>query len=666
MKKNILFLIILFNVLTIQAQKNSFDIVLAKADSIFKLGEYMYAIRMYDNASRLQISQEQREIITKRKYRTYTSIDSMIFVVQDSKKQNKNIRNNMEIAIFSNAVSENKKENYWHGVLTENIDTLDLSNSNITYLSTQVADCKRLKSINLTGNPNLDIDSAFAIMQHLKLLTDIKIVIDSIQQIPIGYNHKITGLEIRQQGITQLDPMIIRYKNLTYLDISGTADSTNNFTNFPEIIYYFKKLQYLDMNYCQIDTIPDEIQQLENLKILSLENNNITELPDSLQKLENITQLRLNDNKFSDFPLVITKLKKLRILGLHNNHITKLPKEIGNLNNLTLLYIWNNQITVIPPQIGKLTELIDFRLHNNKTKSIPEEISNLQNLVYLSLSYNNLATLPTGIWKLKKLKFLWLHENQLTAIPEQIAGLENLVELDAGNNKITALPKSIGQLQDIKVLSLENNNIKTLPEEITQLQTLSELNIENNKITELPIGMLEMNNLQYVYTENNEFTEAEIEKNKEMFGADEYCKWLGKNTGQTCRLPSEAEWEYAAQGGNVSKNKYAGTNKQNELKNYAWYSSNSSNKTHQVGTKKPNELGIYDMSGNVWEWCSDWYSDYSSGNQTDPKGSENGMNRVDKAGSWFYDDNRCIISHRSYNEPNNSSNILGFRLVYIP
>ena len=516
MKKTIFLLtIILAQIFLTQAQE-PFDIVLAKADSIYELGEYMHAIRMYDNAARLPMNKDQKEIVEQRKTLTFASIDSMIIVVKNSKKNNVKIKSNMETAIFDNATSVNNQKTYLHGFLTDDIDTLDISDSNIKYLPPQVADCKRLKSINLTGNPNLDIDSAFAIMDKLVLLTDIKIIIDSIQQIPIQYNHKITGIQI-----------------------SGTADSCNNFTKFPEIIYHFKKLQFLYMNYCNLNSIPAEISQLTNLQTISLENNNITELPAEISELQNITQLRLNDNKFQKFPVSITKLKKLKILRIYNNQLTNLPLEIGNLKNLILLYIWNNQITVIPPEIGELQELIDFRLHNNQTKAIPEEIGNLQNLVYLSLGYNNISTLPAGIWKLKKLKFLWLYGNELTELPEELANLDGLIELDAGDNKITALPKTIGQLQELKILDLENNNLTELPQEIAQLQTLNEINLQNNKITTLPIAMRDMDGLQYVYTKDNDFSEAEQQKNKKMFGDEiitqqpKIAKNNDKNTNKT-------------------------------------------------------------------------------------------------------------------------------------
>ena len=134
-----------------------------------------------------------------------------------------------------------------------------------------------------------------------------------------------------------------------------------------------------------------------------------------------------------------------------------------------------------------------------------------------------------------------------------------------------------------------------------------------------------------------------------------------KGTGKRYRLPTEAEWEYAARGGqSATATKYAGSN---TIGNVAWYSSNAGSKTHAVGGKAANELGLYDMSGNVWEWCADWYGGYSSGAKTDPKGPSSGQLRVLRGGGWS---NLLAwngrVSYRSLHTPGRRSSYFGFRL----
>lgn len=135
---------------------------------------------------------------------------------------------------------------------------------------------------------------------------------------------------------------------------------------------------------------------------------------------------------------------------------------------------------------------------------------------------------------------------------------------------------------------------------------------------------------------------------------------LNALTGEQFRLPTEAEWEYAARGGQKSRGYlYSGSN---NISDVAWYWENSNKTTHPVGQKQPNELGLYDMSGNVYEWCQDWYGSYSSSAQTNPTGPSSPSYRVRRGGGWYFSARCCRASSR-YDAPDRSSNDLGLRLA---
>ena len=141
----------------------------------------------------------------------------------------------------------------------------------------------------------------------------------------------------------------------------------------------------------------------------------------------------------------------------------------------------------------------------------------------------------------------------------------------------------------------------------------------------------------------------------------EFIKKLNSLTGKKYRLPTEAEWEYAARGGKLSKGyKYAGSD---EINDVAWHSDNSNSKVHTVVEKKPNELGLYDMSGNVWEWCADWYEDYNLKEQKDPKGPATGDTKVLRGGSCRNYAEDCHVARRLYGSPDFRHVLRGFRLL---
>jgi len=143
-----------------------------------------------------------------------------------------------------------------------------------------------------------------------------------------------------------------------------------------------------------------------------------------------------------------------------------------------------------------------------------------------------------------------------------------------------------------------------------------------------------------------------------------FIRKLNKLTGKNFRLPTEAEWEYAARGGNNNhvNSYYSGSNTINDV---AWYDGNSENRTHEVKGKQPNALGLYDMCGNVWEWCDDWYGSnyYSDSPSVNPQGPQNGPARVLRGGSWSVGEWNCRVPFRGFYSPDIVSNEFGLRLV---
>jgi formylglycine-generating enzyme required for sulfatase activity len=141
----------------------------------------------------------------------------------------------------------------------------------------------------------------------------------------------------------------------------------------------------------------------------------------------------------------------------------------------------------------------------------------------------------------------------------------------------------------------------------------------------------------------------------------EFCKKLSEKTGATVRLPTEAEREHACRAGTTTT--YYTGDSEADLGRAAWYSANSKNTTHPVGQKTPNACGVYDMHGNVWEWCADWYAEYKPGAVVDPQGPAQGADRVLRGGSWLDYPGRCRSASRLGFDPVFRDDFIGFRVV---
>ena len=216
-----------------------------------------------------------------------------------------------------------------------------------------------------------------------------------------------------------------------------------------------------------------------------------------------------------------------------------------------------------------------------------------------------------------------------------------MVKVEAGSFDMGATPEMQNPEEDERTVHRVTltNNYYIGKYEVTQAlwQALMVSNPSYSKGDHLPVENVSWNDCQYFLTT------------------------LNVSTGKHFRLPTEAEWEYAAKGGNKSRGyQYSGSN---ILGDVAWYGDNSGSRTHAVGTKRPNELGIYDMTGNVWEWCQDWYDNYSSSPQFNPTGAICGSGRVYRGGSWDSSARLCRSSYRGVITPDDHYVFLGLRLV---
>lgn len=175
------------------------------------------------------------------------------------------------------------------------------------------------------------------------------------------------------------------------------------------------------------------------------------------------------------------------------------------------------------------------------------------------------------------------------------------------------------------------------------------------------IGKYEVTNKEYCVYDSNHYNPGNDLPvvNITRDDAVNYCKWLNKKTGKNYRLPTEAEWEYACRAG-TNTEYYRGDKMDGD---YYWYHDNSKRKVHPVGQKKPNPFGLYDMSGNVWEWCSDWYGTYPSGSISNPTGPRDGLYGVSRGGSWFSNTIYCRSACRYKVSSISPDDNLGFRLV---
>ena len=266
-------------------------------------------------------------------------------------------------------------------------------------------------------------------------------------------------------------------------------------------------------------------------------------------------------------------------------------------------------------------------------------------------------------WESNNTDVATMNNNKVTAIAEGTATIT--VFTDEGNYKATCELTVIHPAEPILKFvkggtftmgCSEEQASQCLPDELPKHQvSVDGVNIGKYEVTQKQWKMVMGDNPSHFIGDN--LPVENVNQNDVL----EFISKLNELTGKQYRLPTEAEWEFAARGGEKSHNfKYSGSN---DIDIAAWYWGNSEFTTHPVGEKAPNELGIYDMSGNVWEWCSDWYALYSNEIQTNPTGPAAGTCKVARGGSWGNNLREWHVSARLNENPETRNNCIGFRLV---
>jgi len=436
------------------------------------------------------------------------------------------------------------------------------------------------------------------------------------------------------------------------------------------------------------------IEEFTNLTNLDLSSNNFSN--EQLQYLENLTNLevlRLDSNNLSDLK-AIANLTKLRELSLNNNQIEDISI-LANLTQLESLSLNYNSVSAIEV-VKKLTNLKEIYLDGNKISGLGA-IATLTKLEILSGNDNEIATLDDFIHNLSQLRYLSLRNNQIKAEKMRpLVKLTQLQEVHLDGNQISDV-RFLGVLSELRILTLTNNpitdseplnsltNLEPFYQQLCTTQLFLEMvyipggkflmgtpGNENespqHEVTVSPfvLGKYPVTQAQYraIMGDNpSNFQGDNLPvENVSWDQAVQFCQKLSTQTGLEFRLPSEAEWEYACRAG--SKTSYCFGEDSNQLKEYAWYYDNSNNQTHPVGGKNPNAWGLYDMHGNVWEWCADdWHDNYNGAPNDGGIWLSNSNNKVLRGGSWYYnaDDCRCAYRLSSARDLRNLSR--GFRVA---
>lgn len=494
--------------------------------------------------------------------------------------------------------------------------------------------------------------------------------------IPIIINKKTEDLI--EKFYNELNQTNDKIKNL----INQNNDALNNSLEKTKKAISNETQKIITDNIGQLDTSFNELKK----KVQILEDNRIESEIEELKKKYNALETRLNSTteKKQTSKNIFDKGKNTTNNTEERNNTTPEEKNerLTNLNNIiknsngTCSYDIYLKRGLIYIEMGKFKDALpDFREALQKNPFSADAYYYLSDVVYRNKDYENawiniekaIAINPNEIEYYKK-RFeiymkLGLYEEARKNAEEK--GLKSeLYESEKAlaedyNAQTPIIPISVGN-SSFNMIYVEGGSFSM---GATKEQGLDSYDDEK------PVHRVLLNSYYIAEKVVSKGLWANIRKEKidpvnkekpatdiELNDINQFIRELNRKTGRIFRLPTEAEWEYAARGGNRSYGyKYSGSH---DLKEVAYYFS-----TQEADKRKPNELGIYDMSGNVWEWCADTYGPYQQNPQVNPRNNENDGEKICRGGSWFSGARRCRVSHRRSYAKDYKSTEIGFRLV---
>ncbi len=436
-------------------------------------------------------------------------------------------------------------------VVFPSTDSLNLSDLRLKDLPLDSFENKEITYLNLLGNAELDLYKEEKLLNSLPLLTDLRVSVDSLGQIPLSLRGKVKGVELIYHGIN-FAKELASLADLKYFavfeGISGGSFLTMR--KIPDELYNLTFLEELKLPGLGMEEISPKIKKLQYLKTLDLHSNSLSELPKEFDRLNNLEELNLQTNEFKIFPKVLYHLSGLKRLYLLSNYV-QLPVDISKCSSLEELSFSKFYGSKIPDQFCELKALKSLTLRIIGDKKITEKIffpfefSKLTALETIDLSHCNVEEIPEVFFQIHSLKSLILRKNYINKIPKQIANLSKLEVLDVWSNPIESFPEEITTLTNLRYLNIGETKIKEIPSSVAKLKNIETLEVPHSikgynyelllnfpklkglslayrGLKDIPKSVFTFKNLTYLNLRGNQIQEIpdDIEKLKQLTSLD--------------------------------------------------------------------------------------------------------------------------------------------------